>query len=191
MPLFIAGDIYDRSVPPTEAVRALDEILVQLILGERSRPSSLQAIMTTLTGLILAGPCLRRKTSLSQGLQVPSQNRSSFPTKQVPSTWPRFPYCEPPYGNGAFGDKRPPTKLPFPGRLQGFFRKSRRSHARLPCPILLSRGRKSPLTRSGPLLPVAPVRLPFPYMTLSTIQPWAISMPSSACQTGPFTAGPS
>ncbi|MFR9054463.1 MAG: exonuclease SbcCD subunit D [Acidaminococcus intestini] len=33
--LFIAGDIYDRSVPPTEAVRALDEILVQLVLGEK------------------------------------------------------------------------------------------------------------------------------------------------------------
>lgn len=189
--LFIAGDIYDRSVPPTEAVRALDEILVQLILGEKIPTVIIAGNHDNPDRLNFGRALFASENLFITGPASAKPKPVILSDKTGPIYVAPLPYCEPLTATELSGIKRPPTKLPFPGRLQGFFRKSRRSHARLPCPILLSRGRKSPLTRSGPLLPVAPVRLPFPYMTLSTIQPWAISMPSSACQTGPFTAGPS
>lgn len=189
--LFIAGDIYDRSVPPTEAVRALDEILVQLILGEKiptviiagnhDNPDRLnfgRALFAS-ENLFITGPASAKPKPVILSDKI-------GPIYVAP-----LPYCEPLTATELSGDKKNhPRSCPFlaiAGILSEIPQKSRK--------IALSHtfvtGRKSPLTRSGPLLPVAPVRLPFPYMTLSTIQPWAISMPSSACQTGPFTAGPS
>ena len=96
--LFIAGDIYDRSVPPTEAVRALDEILVQLILGEK------------IPTVIIAGnhdnpdrlnfgvgkPLYHRACKCQAKTGHPfRQNRSHL---RGPASLLRAPY-----GNGAFG----------------------------------------------------------------------------------------
>lgn len=35
--VLIAGDVYDRSVPPAEAVRLLDETLTRIVIGEKTR----------------------------------------------------------------------------------------------------------------------------------------------------------
>lgn len=102
-----------------------------------------------------------------------------------------LPYCEPLTATELSGDKKTTHEAALSWQIAGILSEIPQKSRKIALSHTLSRGRKSPLTRSGPLLPVAPVRLPFPYMTLSTIQPWAISMPSSACQTGPFTAGPS
>lgn len=189
--LFIAGDIYDRSVPPTEAVRALDEILGQLILGEK------------IPTVIIAGNHdnpdrlnFGRALFASENLFITGP--ASAETKPVilsDKTGPIYaaplPYCEPLTATELSGDKKATHEAALSWQIAGILRKSRRRHARLPCPMPLSQGRRSPLILSDPLPPAAPVRLPFPYMTASTIRPWVISTPSSACRTGPFTAAPS
>lgn len=189
--LFIAGDIYDRSVPPTEAVRALDEILVQLVLGKKIPTVIIAGNHDNPDRLNFGRALFASENLFITGPASAKPKPVILSDKTGPIYVAPLPYCEPLTATELSGDKKTTHEAALSWQIAGILSAIPQKSRKIALSHTFVTGHKSPLTRSGPLLPVAPVRLPFPYMTLSTIRPWAISTPSSACRTGPFTAGPS
>ncbi len=103
--VLLAGDVYDRAVPPPEAVALLDDTLARLVLdaktpvvvaaGNHDSPERLEF------GSRLLAP---------QGLHVagrigPASCRVPFATKTGPATVYALPYAEPPFVREALGDE--------------------------------------------------------------------------------------
>ena len=74
----VAGDVYDRAVPPPEAVRLLDDVLAELLLGAEESRSSWPPGTTTAPSAWRSEPAsCRRRASTCSACPSPTPRPSS------------------------------------------------------------------------------------------------------------------
>ena len=189
--LFIAGDIYDRSVPPTEAVRALDEILVQLVLGEKIPTVIIAGNHDNPDRLNFGRALFASENLFITGPASAKPKPVILSDKTGPIYVAPLPYCEPLTATELSGDKKTTHEAALSWQIAGILsaipQKSRKialSHTFV-TGAQVTPDSERPLAAGGSSSVALSLYDAFPLVTAPGPSP----CPSSACRTGPFTAG--
>ena len=102
--IVVAGDLYDRAVPPTEAVALLDETLTRLVLDLKIPFLAIAGNHDSPERLAFGARLLAAKNLHLAGGLTRSVVRATLRDAHGPATFHLVPYAEPPVARQVFAD---------------------------------------------------------------------------------------